>query len=63
MKVVFVGSNPSHLGNNSPAIKNLAKWLDNLGVLETAHFTNACNSVTPNNRPLKNLSMRSQGCL
>lgn len=50
--IYFVGSNPSHLGPDSPAIKNLRKWIESMGVTEY-RFLNVSNQVTPGNRPLK----------
>lgn len=52
-KVAFVGSNPSHAGPDSPAIKTLRKWWDGLVITNSAAFFNVSNKVTPNNRPLK----------
>lgn len=52
MRVVFVGSNPSHAGSESPAKQNFYKWLKVLKI-EHAIFINVSNRVTSDNRPLK----------
>lgn len=52
MDVVFVASNPSHLGPDSPAKKNFYKWVGALGA-DIYTFHNVSNRVTPGNRPLK----------
>lgn len=39
MKVLVIGLNPSRLGKNSSAIRNLYKWLDELNV-KVFSFTN-----------------------
>jgi hypothetical protein len=50
--IVFVGSNPSHMGQKSPAIHNLKKWLECMRITEY-RFANVSDKVTPDNRPLK----------
>lgn len=52
--IIIVGSNPSHLGPNSPAIKNLKKWLKYMRVYKYEYdFTNVSTLPTENNRPLR----------
>ncbi len=51
-RIVFVGSNPSKIGPESPAKKTLYAWYNMLGVVEPI-FVNVSNRVTPDNWPLK----------
>lgn len=51
--IAFVASNPSNLGPDSPAKKNLFKWVRAMKVSQGYAFFNVSNEPTPSNRPLK----------
>ena len=53
MRIAFVGSNPSHLGPDSPAKVVFREWIKTFELEVGYSFFNVSNEVTPDNRPLK----------